>query len=431
MIADSYHLALTLPDGVFIPCSAWTWASYSFKGGTGLPTPLSLHVERDWTSRLFLLEYFKAIGGKEETMEEKIIELMEQGMESENLGHILLGGAKEAESIVIKQAIPLEQKRAGALKRYEGNPILKPINEHEWESKYVLNPGAISIKGKIYLVYRAVGNDDISRLGLAVSENGFNFIERLDKPIFIPRGRGEEKGCEDPRLTQIGDRIYMLYTAYGSIVAQIALASISEKDFINYHWGAWHRHGLIFPGFTDKNGALFPEMFHGRYAILHRVEPNIWLTFTSHLRPPWPRGEHKILAGAHSGMAWDGLKIGSGAPPIKTRYGWLLITHGVDHSYTYRLGVMLLDSIDPTIMLYRSPNPILEPKKKYEIGKGNEFWVPNVVYTCGAVFKGDSKKILNADDELFVYYGAADTAINVAMIKISDLIPEGFRKANI
>lgn len=428
-VAESYHLSLTLPDGTFIPCSAWTWASYSFKGGTGLPTPLSLHVERDWTSREFLLEYFKAVGGKEETLDEKIIELMEQGMESEDLSHVLLGEVKEAKAIIVKQVITSEQKPAGALSRFQGNPILKPISEHKWESKYVLNPGAISLKGKTYLIYRAVGQDNISRLGLAVSEDGFNFTERLEKPIFFPKGKGEEKGCEDPRLTQIGERIYMLYTAYGSVVAQIALASIGVRDFLDYRWGAWHRHGLIFPGFTDKDGTLFPEIFHRRYAILHRVEPHIWITFTTHLRPPWPRGEHKILAGSKSGMTWDGVKIGAGAQPIKTKYGWLLITHGVDHAHVYRLGVMLLDLTDPTILLYRSPNYILEPKEKYEVGEAGKSWVPNVVFTCGAVSRDNSKEILDAEDELLVYYGATDSVIGVAKARIIDLIPEEFLKA--
>jgi len=426
-VAESYHLSATLPDGVFIPCSAWTWASYSFKGGTGLPTPPSVHIERDWTSREFLLEYYKAAGGNEEALDEKIIELMEQGMESEELSHVLLGGVKEAKSVIVKQIITSEQKPAGTLNRFEGNPILGPISEHKWESRYVLNSGAISLKGKIYLIYRAVGQDDISRLGLAVSEDGFNFTERLEKPIFAPKVKSEEKGCEDPRLTRIGNRIYMLYTAYGSVVAQIAMASIEVEDFLAYRWGAWHRHGLIFPGFTDKDGALFPEIFDKRFAILHRVEPHIWLTFTPHLRPPWPRGEHKILAGTRSGMTWDGLKIGAGAQPIKTKYGWLLITHGVDHAYVYRLGVMLLDLADPTILLYRSPNHILEPREKYEVGASDSSWVPNVVFTCGAVPRDNSKKILDAEDELLVYYGAADSAISVARAKIIDLIPEEFR----
>jgi predicted GH43/DUF377 family glycosyl hydrolase len=428
-VAESYHLSTTLSDGSFVPCSAWTWASYSFKGGAGLPTPLSLHVERDWTSREFLLEYYKAAGGNEKALDEKIIELMEQGMESVELSHVLLGGVKEANAVIVKQIITLEQKPAGTLTRFEGNPILRPISEHKWESRYVLNPGAISLKGKTYLIYRAVGQDNISRLGLAVSEDGFQFTERLENPIFAPKVKSEEKGCEDPRLTRIGDRIYMLYTAYGRVVAQIAMASIGVEDFLNYHWGAWHRHGLIFPGFTDKDGALFPKIFDRRFAILHRVEPHIWLTFTPHLRPPWPRGEHKILAGTRTGMTWDSLKIGAGAQPIKTKYGWLLITHGVDHTYVYRLGVMLLDIVNPTVLLYRSPNYILEPREKYEVGEGDNSWVPNVVFTCGAVPR-DSKKLLEAEDELLVYYGAADSAISVGKAKIADLIPEDFRNGN-
>jgi hypothetical protein len=88
-IACSYHLAQILPDGQFIPCSAWTWASYSFKGGNGLPTPLSLHVERDWASREFLTRLYQALGGSEEKMDAEIVELMGQGKESENLAKIL------------------------------------------------------------------------------------------------------------------------------------------------------------------------------------------------------------------------------------------------------------------------------------------------------------------------------------------------------
>jgi hypothetical protein len=88
-IACSYHLAQTLPDGQFIPCSAWTWASYSFKGGRGIPTPLSLHVERDWASREFLAGLYQAVGGSEEKMDAKIVELIGQRKESENLAKTL------------------------------------------------------------------------------------------------------------------------------------------------------------------------------------------------------------------------------------------------------------------------------------------------------------------------------------------------------
>jgi predicted GH43/DUF377 family glycosyl hydrolase len=425
-VASSYHLALTLPDGTFVPCSAWSWASYSAKGGVGIPTPLSLHVERDWSSRDFLVEYFKASGGKEEAIDDKIVELMEQGKEWQDLTPILLGTTKEADAIIQMESVPPQQPSAGALLRYDGNPVLEPVKEHSWESKYVLNPGAIRLRGKVYLVYRAVGEDNISRLGLAVSEDGFNFNERLEKPIFEPMGRNEEKGCEDARLTLIGDHIFMLYTAYSSIAAQIGMASIAVNDFLSHKWQTWRRHGMVFPGFTDKDGALFPEQFNGKYAMLHRVDPHIWITFSPHLHCPWPRKEHKILADSTYGMLWDGKKIGGGAPPIKTKYGWLLITHGVDYLRFYRLGVFLLDLVAPTVVIYRSPNAILEPKENYEKGKPGKDWVPNVVFTCGAVSREDKKDILGDEDELLVYYGAADSVIGVATARVGDLIPSEY-----
>ena len=424
-VIDSYHLAFTLPDGGFVPCSAWTWASYSFSGGTGVPTPLSLFVERDWYSHEFLTEYYRAIGGTGESIDDKIIELMGQGRESEDLVPILLGPVEQAEDFVPRPTVNSQQPQAGSLLRFPHNPVLTAIKEHPWESKYILNPGAIRIDGKVYLVYRAVGEDGISRLGLAASEDGFNFSERLAEPIFEPQGTSEKRGCEDPRLTRIGERIYMAYIAYDGFIAQIALASITIDDFISYRWKAWRRHGLVFPGFTDKNGALFPEQSDGKFAMLHRVDPHIWITFSSHLRCPWPRKEHRILAGSGSGMMWDGNKVGTGAPPLKTKHGWLLITHGVDHRHVYRLGVMLLDLADPTIVLYRSPNPILEPVEPCEAGQAGQCWIHNVVYACGAVPREGNKEILDADDEILVYYGAADTAVCVASARIGDLIPVG------
>jgi len=427
--ADSCHLALRLADGTFIPCSIWTWASYSFKGGRGWPTPLSLFVERDWASREFITEYFKAIGGKEETIEERIVELIEEGREWEDLAHILLGRDEEAEEVIPEQVVTVEQPPAGSLAPSTDNPLLEPIKEHPWESKYVFNSGAIKLNGRFYLIYRAMGEDDISRLGLAASEDGFRFTERLEKPIFEPKGKSEKNGCEDPRLTMIDNRIYMLYTAYDGLVAQIALASITVDDFLNYRWGDWQRHGLVFPGFTDKNAALFPEQFAGRFAMLHRVEPHIWITFSPHLSCPWSRREHKILAGSMSGMMWDGKKIGAGAQPLKTKYGWLLITHGVDYAHTYRLGVMLLDLANPTILRYRSPNPILEPAASCEIGKASQCQVHNVVFTCGAVSQDDNRNILDAEDEVLVYYGAEDAVVCLATAKISDLVPAQYRES--
>ena len=243
-----------------------------------------------------------------------------------------------------------------------------------------------------------------------------------DSPIFEPQEDWEKMGCEDPRLTLIDGRIYMLYTAYSSIAAQIAMASIEVEDFRRARWGRWERHGLLFPGFSDKDAILFPQKFSGRYAIYHRIHPSIWVSLSETLSCPWSLQDHRILAGPRAGMVWDGVKIGAGAQPIKTKYGWLLIYHGVDYADVYRLGVLLVDLNDPGKILYRSPNFILEPRERYEIGEEGTSQVPNVVFTCGAV-PGADKEILDDEDEIIVYYGAADTVIAAATTKVSDLIP--------
>lgn len=320
------------------------------------------------------------------------------------------------------------QAPAGTLVRYEGNPILRPIREHPWESEYVLNAAAIALGGKVYLVYRAYGADRVSRLGLAVSRDGFRFTERLDKPIFEPKSPAEARGCEDPRLTRIGERIFMAYTAYDGTTPQIALASISVADFTGYRWDGWVRHGLFLPGCVNKDAALFPERFGGKLAMLHRIEPHIWIGFSGSpdVQCPWPGADHRIVARAGA-SAWESKKIGAGAQPIKTRYGWLLITHGVDHDLVYRLGVMLLDSKDPARLIYRSPNAILEPETDWELGRNNGYWVPNVVFTCGAVCPENGVHPLEADDRLIVYYGASDSVIGAATARVKDLVPKMFR----
>jgi len=422
-VADSYHLFYTFPDGKFLPCSAWTWASYSFKGGKGIPTPLSLHVERDWASREFLLEICKAVGISEEEVDEKITELMAHGLECENLAKVLF---PEVSALDVFPPTPpkvphLKKERlAGKLRRFAGNPILEPVKKHPWESKYVFNAGAIRLRGKIYILYRAYGEDCISRIGLACSEDGFTIEERLEEPIFEPEWEWEERGCEDPRLTVIGNRIYMLYTAYSRVVPQIALAEISVKDFLAARWENWRRHGLLFPNFYNKDALLFPERFGGEYVLYHRVEPSIWISYAANLKAPWQGEEHRILMGPRAGKMWDSVKIGGGAPPLKTKYGWLLIYHGVDHDFVYRLGVLLVDLKDPSLIIYRSPNPILEPETAYERGKKGCF-VPNVVFTCGAVPAKD-RNVLHSDDEIIVYYGAADSVLAVATATVGELL---------
>ncbi len=422
LLVDGYGLSQVLEDGSFLPCSAWTWASYSYRGGKGVPTPLSSHVEEKWFNHDLLEAIQSAMGYDLDQIEHLVTQLIGEGRASENILDIV-AGAKTMDVSVVPQEVTAYPP-AKQLVRYPKNPILIPIREHYWESRYVLNTAALRIKDKVYLFYRAFGDDEISRIGLAITD-GYQVLERLPEPIFSPLYEHEEKGCEDPRVVLMDNNIYMLYTAYDGEVAQIAAASIGVEDFLERRFERWQRIGLAFDGVWNKDAILFPEKIKNKYVIYHRIEPSVWVSCLDELSFPVPKETHSIILGPRSGRMWDSLKIGAGTQPIKTVYGWLMIYHGVDRDRVYRLGVMLVDYNHPERLLYRSPNPVLSPELEFEVGDADS-WVPNVVFTCGAVAAQD-KEILEDDDELLVYYGAADTYIGLAMAKVGDLIPEKIR----
>ena len=423
-MAEGYGLSLTLADGVFVSCTAGTWASYSFRGGKGLPTPLSVHVDRDWFNFDLLEDIYKEMGYRPDKVLDDVCELLGEGKEGVNLINGLLGIKDYRDSLMVQDVG--NWPAAGQLIRYEDNPVLRPVPGHWWESRYVLNAAALLIEGRIYLLYRAVGKDGVSRIGLAISD-GCHIIERLPDPVFSPGSNREKMGCEDPRAVILDGKIYMMYTAYDGVVAQVAAASISVEDFVNRDFDRWERLGLAFPNLWDKDAILFPGKIDGKYVMYHRIEPSMWVSYSDSLEFPWTQGAHKIIIGPRSGMMWDSLKIGAGSQPLKTRYGWMLIYHGVDDNMIYRLGIILTDLKDPGRLLYRSPNPVLSPQAEYETGDRVSSWVPNVVFTCGAVPE-HQKDILDKDDEILVYYGAADTYLCLAHARIGDLLPHKIRK---
>ncbi len=423
-MAEGYGLSLTLNDDTFVSCTAWTWASYSFRGGKGLPTPLSAHVDRDWFNYDLLEEIYKEMGYRIDEIPEEICQLLGEGKEGVNLVSVLLGVNVHRDAVMVQDVEKWPQ--AGPLVRYGGNPLLKPVPGHWWECRYVLNSAAFRIEDRIYLLYRAFGKDGISRIGLAVSD-GYNIVERLPDPVFSPGSDREKEGCEDPRVVILDGKIYMMYTSYDGVVAQVAAACIGVGDFLQRDFDRWERLGLAFPNLWDKDAILFPEKINGQYVMYHRIEPSMWVTYSDRLTFPWPREGHKIIIGPRSGMMWDSFKIGAGSQPLKTMYGWLLIYHGVDDNMIYRLGVILTDLKDPGRLLYRSPNPILSPEMEYETGDRVSSWVPNVVFTCGAVPE-QNKEVLDADDGILVYYGAADTYLCVAHAKVGDLLPQKIRE---
>ncbi len=424
-VASVYHLSITLPDATFVPLSAWTWASFSHRGGVGGPTPLSSLVERDWATRDFLTSYLeKTKLGDASSIDHKIVELIGEGRESEDLREHLFGVDADPDTLVVRQPSRLESPPARKMERPLDRPMFEPIKSHSWESRYVLNSAAIRLEGKVYILYRAFGDDKVSRIGLVWSNDGIGVDGRLDHPIFEPANETESGGCEDARVVVIDDRMWMLYTAYDREVAQIALASIDVGDFVAGRFKRWERHGLGFPGLANKDAVLYPEKFDGRFALYHRLDPNMWITYMDDLTCPWPREGQQIILSPRAGMMWDGVKIGAGAQPIKTTRGWLNIYHGVDYERSYRLGVLFTPLDDPAKVIYRSPNPVLEPETDYELGDTGvgDSWVPHVVFTCGAV-PAEDKDVVGPDDEILVYYGAADTVMGVARATVRDLVP--------
>jgi predicted GH43/DUF377 family glycosyl hydrolase len=306
------------------------------------------------------------------------------------------------------------------LRRFDGNPIIKPIEESPLESKATFNPTALYENGKVYIIYRSMGDNDTSVMGYATSKDGFHIDERLPDPIYFPREGFESKiargnsGCEDPRITKIGKKFYMCYTAYDARnPPRVALTSIKVEDFLNKRW-IWEKPVLISPpGIDDKDACILPEKVKGKYLIFHRFPPSIWIDFFDDLNG---FGENDRWLGGVEWFKprpgkWDSKKVGLGGTPIKTKDGWLMIYHAIGDDNKYRLGVMLLDLKDPTKIIALLDYPILEPEEWYErVGLTSD-----VVFTCGAVVIGN---------ELFVYYGGADRYIGVATVNLNELLEE-------
>jgi beta-1,2-mannobiose phosphorylase / 1,2-beta-oligomannan phosphorylase len=294
------------------------------------------------------------------------------------------------------------------MERFTDNPILLPVEAHAWESREVFNAAAIYLNGKVHLLYRAMGNDHISRLGYATSLDGYTIKERLDTPVFQPATDSEKDGVEDPRISAVEGQLTMTYTALRENnhmqIYQIALTTISTEDFLNQNWN-WQTRKLPFPGIRNKNAVVFPHKIGGRYVMLHRLEPDLCIAYSEDLTK-WcdissvmrPRND-----------SWDNWKIGVAGTPIPINEGWLVLYHGVSVERMYSLGVVLLDKDHPEHVLFRSKETILAPKEDYErFGK-----VPNVVFSCGNVIIGN---------KLFVYYGGADNVLCVATINMDKVL---------
>lgn len=293
------------------------------------------------------------------------------------------------------------------LERLSNRPILVPRLENPWERAAVFNAAAIYDQGLFHLLYRATDigcharyGPYMNSIGYAVAKDGVNFT-RLDKPIFSPGAAPQElRGAEDGRLVKIGDTYHLTYTGFGGrFDGDYRICRATSKNLIE-----WERHGVVLAE-PNKDASLFPEKINGRYALLHRRYPHIWLAYSDDLAT-WT-GHQIVLSPVEN--TWQDGRVGIAGPPIKTRDGWFLIYHAARKAdNSYRLGCALLDLHNPAKVLTRQVEPVIEPELEWErVG-----FVPNVIFSNGYAVKGD---------DIYVYYGGADTVIGVAAMRLSDI----------
>ncbi len=297
-------------------------------------------------------------------------------------------------------------------KRYLKNPIITS-KDLPYRANSVFNAAAVKINNEILLLMRVEDRRGISHLTIARSDDGKTNWKIDPYPTLIPEPDTHPEeiwGIEDPRITYLEDKnIWAItYTAYSHGGPLVSLAT--TKDFKTFK-----RHGPIMPP-EDKDAALFPIRFNERWALIHRpvsmaklFGAHIWISFSYDLKY-W--GDHQILLYAREGSWWDAYKIGLSPPPLRTENGWLLLYHGVRTTASgaiYRLGLVLLDLEDPTKVIARSDEWIFGPEEPYEtFGDVNK-----VVFPCGWI---------QNKDEIFLYYGGADSCIALATANLSEIL---------
>ncbi|WFO75116.1 hypothetical protein J4526_08590 [Desulfurococcaceae archaeon MEX13E-LK6-19] len=298
-------------------------------------------------------------------------------------------------------------KPLGTLKKYP-KPVLKPDNVI-WRKIAVFNPAIyIDKEGRFKLLYRAIGEHYryISRIGVAISEDGINFTFMGNKPILYPERPEEWWGVEDPRVTFIDGKIIMTYTMWDRRTTLVGIAEIVDMgDKV-----VAKRKGIVkFPAY-NKNAAFIK--IGDKILLIHRpwywgVRPSIWVSRVD---------TYKGIVKAVPSQSWilydtpvNDIKAGMAAPPIRLDNGeWLFLYHVVHPPEYYTVHAALVDK-EFNRIIADAPKPILVPSTIWEL-HGD---VPFVVFPCGAIV---------IDDELRIYYGAGDKVVMMAYGSLSELV---------
>jgi beta-1,2-mannobiose phosphorylase / 1,2-beta-oligomannan phosphorylase len=329
--------------------------------------------------------------------------------------------------------------------------ILLQKTAHGFENEAVLNPATIQVENTIHLFYRAVSTGNYSSIGHCTLSDPLTILERMDVPALFSQCDYESHGVEDPRIVKIDELFYLTYAAYDGVNA-LGVLSVS-KDLLH-----WERQGIIVPQITyrefnrfagskfplnekylrynehervvekkgikvllwDKNVIFFPRRIDGKLFFLHRIKPDIQIVCINELTELTPEfwqnyflhfDENIVITPKYE---HEVSYVGGGSPPIETKYGWLMIYHGVCDTlegYVYSGCAALLDLKNPQKEIARLPYPLFSPENEWElIGE-----VHNVCFPTGTIL---------IDDKLYIYYGAADEQIAVASLSISALLEE-------
>jgi predicted GH43/DUF377 family glycosyl hydrolase len=245
-------------------------------------------------------------------------------------------------------------------------------------------------------VSRRISNPDGEQVELT-----FNLEEELSERVIFPITESQSNGIEDARFVEFRDEnrktYYATYTAYNGRAIRSEL--IETRDFMSFRLTP-----LKGAAARNKGMALFPRKIGGKYAMIARQDnENLYLIYSDDLYT-WDGGQ-AILKPE---FPWEFVQIGNCGSPIELDEGWLLLTHGVGPVRKYSIGAALLDKNDPSKVLARSREPLLRPEPSEREG-----YVPNVVYTCGA---------MRHNDQIILPYAVSDTFSNFATIKISALM---------
>ena len=321
--------------------------------------------------------------------------------------------------------------------RYEHNPILTAgdVNKVWIDPRQrvvtVHNAGITQFGEDVLMLFRSHLRNGISVIGMAKSKNGINNWIVSEQPALVPCNENdvfapgldindlvenEAGGVEDPRISKIGETYFITYSAYHGLKKdRVRVSLATTQDFKTFT-----RHGPVLEK-DMRNVVIFPEKINDNYYALMRpnddplkqhtggIFKEILLATTSGpFSNNWKVSKNPVMK-QEGGPSTFGDKIGPGAPPIKTKNGWLNIFHGVRSTMDgnpYVLGVALHDLDDPSKVKV-SNIPILFPSRAdCVVGPGDYIHVPNVVFSCGAV--------RNEDGTIFIYYGGNDTVMNVA-----------------